>query len=129
MHRMNQTCSFLESIETLQSLAAFRHSLNTTQSMADFIFDLCREVIVYAESVGLESETEQLGEDQIGDSESRRLLGLVKQHKKKRLLFFNSEDGKRLRLSVQDHTLQRQPTQQYCVLCGMHRSSSREQGW
>ena len=74
--------------------------------MADFIYDISREVIVYAESVGLQSETKQLREDQIVNSESRRLLGLAKQRKKRRLLFFNSEDGKRLRLSVRDHTLQ-----------------------
>lgn len=127
--RMHKRREFLENKESFQSLRAFRHALNTTQSMADFIYDLCKELLVYAESVDVAPEGPDEEEEAIGETERQRLSELAKKRKKKRMLFFNSEDGKRLRLFVRDHTLKQQVTQQYCALCGMHRTSGDSQVW
>ena len=51
------------------------------------------------------------------------------EQKKESLAVFNGTDGKRLRLSIENHVVKQQKDQQYCALCGIRGIEGNHSGW
>lgn len=61
---------------------------------------------------------ERLDESVVSRTEMVHLKALAANRKRKRLVFFNSENGVKLRLAVRGHEQRQQVKVKYCVLCG-----------
>ena len=109
----------MQTKEAFQSLEKFRAGLNRVQSLADFVHDVSRELLAYAEEL---RRTDALAETddtaEVTAEESVHLRALAVTRKKKRLVFFNGTDGARLRLQVRGHEQKQQREAKYCCLCG-----------
>ncbi|PXF43292.1 hypothetical protein BWQ96_06931 [Gracilariopsis chorda] len=124
--RMSQKRDLLQSKETFRSLKSYRQALNGIQSLADFVHDASKELIVYAQSLGTEDNAETL---EVHQDEIQRLHTLARTRKRRRFVFFNGPDGISLRLNVKNHILKQQKGQQYCALCGVRGITENEEGW
>ncbi|PXF43106.1 hypothetical protein BWQ96_07140 [Gracilariopsis chorda] len=124
--RMSQKRDLLQSKETFRSLKSYRQALNGIQSLAEFVHDASKELIVYAQSLGTEDNAETL---EVHQDEIQRLHTLARTRKRRRLVFFNGPDGISLRLNVKNHILKQQKGQQYCALCGIRGITENEEGW
>lgn len=129
-YRMYERKDLLNSAASFKSLEMYRNLLNKVQSTADFMFDCSQELLHYAATLELLQRSEEVGDvtdEDVGDIEVARLMSLAKGRKRKRLFFFNSEDGKRLRLAVQGHS-PRQGHVHYCALCGQNTGAGSWRG-
>jgi transposase-like protein len=91
------------------------------QSLADFIYDVSRELLIHAEKLGWDSSTTPATASPsvgVSNAELTRLHGIAKRRVRKRILFFNTEDGLRLRLMATTHQQKQTPLSMYCALCG-----------
>lgn len=116
--RMSQRRDLLKSSDVFRGVEQFRSALNNVQSYGDFVHDLAPELLRYAEGLGPVSENE-LEQVSLGDPEGVRLSDLAKRRPGRRVNFFNTSEGVRLRLNVHPHTQRHLPgTFKYCALCG-----------
>lgn len=126
--RMDQKKELLETKETFQSLNFYRRSLNEVESLADFTYEVSRELLNYAKSLETSEIVETPNDDVVSDQDLQRLCSLAARRKRKRLLFFNGADGVKLRLSA-GHVMKQQKQQQYCALCGVKGCIGNDEGW
>jgi hypothetical protein len=118
---MEVKSSLLETSQTFRGLNEFRSSLNSVQSLADFIYDVSREPLIHAETLRWDSSTTPATASPsvgVSNAELTRLHGIAKRRVRKRILFFNTEDGLRLRLMATTHQQKQMPLSMYCALCG-----------
>lgn len=106
--RMTTRKDLLQSKETFQSVDCYRRNLNKIQSLADFVYDVSKELVLYSEK--LKKEADSGGRDQIGaeaevvaGQEASRLHSMAIQRKRKRLLLFKGAEGIKLRMQVRGH--------------------------
>ena len=100
--------------------------MNGVQSLADFIHDVSRELIAHADNLGkqdLESSPGGEMESIITEKEAAKLREQARSRKNRRLLFFNDENGSRLRLVVRGHEQRQQKSERYCALCGNNQNA------
>jgi hypothetical protein len=91
--RMSQKEDMLQTKEAFGSLDHCRNALNSVQSLADFVFDVAQELLVYADQLHQRNDPADLEIVEITDIEEARLLALPRRRRGKRLMFFNSPDG------------------------------------
>lgn len=116
--RVFERRDLLQSTSEFRSLDAYRNNLNKVQSTADFMLDAALDLLYNAQTWGMTNvETE---EHRILPEEQRALVALAAGRKRRRLDFFNSDKGVRLRLHVPGH-VPKQGAYFYCALCGQHR--------
>lgn len=127
--RMAQKKDMLGTKEVFQSLQYNRRTLNEVESLADFTYEMSRELLNYAKSLESSEVTETTNEDVVSGQDVQKLCRLAANRKRKRIRFFNGEDGLKLRLSVSGHVMKQQQHQQYCALCGVKGVAGNEQGW
>jgi hypothetical protein len=124
--RMSQNEDLLQTIDAFCSLDHYRNGLNSVQSLADFVFDVAQELLAYADRLQQQEDPADLDIIEITDIEEARLLALARRRRGKRLIFFNSPDGIKLRLHVHPHNQRQLPgTPKYCCLCGSGASGSK----
>lgn len=136
--RMMEKKDLLATARAFSSIDSYRHELNSVQSLADFVHDVCFELLDFAgkldgertTSVAQAAQEEDSTESDcgasktVGDAEASRLSRMAAKRLRKRFAFFNSEDGRTLRLCVPRHEQQQQGKDLYCALCGGHK-----EGW
>ena len=119
------------------SLLSFRNKLNHLEPFGDYVNHTCRELFTYADK--LERIQTNLASNNIvtstsssnptssvlEDSEIARLRLLGSKQKKRRLRFFNGDDGKRLRLECGTHVPKSSPPPRWCALCGSFSKNGR----
>jgi hypothetical protein len=93
-----------------QDLERFRSCLNSVQSLADFVLDASKELLIVADKKEKEYITDEgytvgiLSQDNpVTDEEVSRLIAAARSRKRYRIPFFNTEDGIKLRLVVAGH--------------------------
>ena len=127
-YRLQCKSKYLGSQEDFGSLNSFRASLNSVQSLADFIFDVSEEILEHADILQRASTRDASMSHALTDSMSgavtSRLSSLGKSRKRKRLLFFNEEDGINLRIRSSPHRQKQVKEHLYCALCGINRKHS-----
>eukprot|EP00474_Spongospora_subterranea_P005120 CRZ05578.1 hypothetical protein [Spongospora subterranea] len=106
--------------------------MNKLQSFADFIGELSSEMLDYAnelKSTELSATGEQSlqSEEITDDAEVRRLRSLARGKQRSRLNWFNSSDGKRLRVNIPHHSQRQILPQKRCCLCGNTPGCKRHQ--
>lgn len=119
--RMYERRDLLTESSSFGCLDRFRNSVNKVQSQPDFILDAALDLLSYAHQH--DSSDQEESPIALSESETQRLVELASNRKKKRIFFFNSTEGSKLRLNVTGHT----PVQkdcQYCVLCGQNKKNS-----
>jgi hypothetical protein len=131
--RFLQVKTHLETKESFRDLDHFRACLNSVQSLADFVLDTSKEMLIVADKREKESRAEQQnsGESQPPHSglsleEQSRLRAAATFRKRYRIPFFNSEDGVKLRLLVTGHDTRHVDSERHCALCG---NNSATNGW
>lgn len=72
--------------------------------MRDFIEDAAEELLTHAASL-FTVTNENVLVDVVDKKEDKRLMKLAQGRKRKRLMWFNSADGVRLRFGVNEHAL------------------------
>ena len=131
--RLNQKQDLLLNKGAFGSLETFRDSLNRLQSFADFVDDSVKEIIAHADVLKATSDvdngTAAAGYERISDcSLPKDEILLLKQNarnrKRKKMEFFNGEEGIRLRLQSGVHCQKQQNVDRYCALCRVHKN-----GW
>ena len=127
--RMTQKRNLLESRVSFQGLNSYRNSLNTLESLADFIYEASRELLNYAQFTETLEVNEVDNHTEISCENLQRLCRLAAARKGRRLLFFNASDGVILRLSVPGHVMNQQKEQQYCSLCGVRGIVGNDDTW
>ena len=121
---MNERPQILTSKEDFGGIDHYRDVLNGVQSFADFVLDVSRELLIHAHQISMASRHTVGGQERNGDvdipgAESASLRAMAGRRKNKRVAFFNSEDGIKLRLEVRPHNQRQLPgTIKYYCLCG-----------
>jgi hypothetical protein len=128
--RMLQTKRKLETKESFQDLDHFRACLNSVQSLADFVLDASKELLIVAdrkekECREIDQETTR-GISRVPLQEVSRLCDAARSRKRYRIPFFNTEDGVKLRLTIYGHETKHMGSKQHCALCG---NNSATAGW
>ena len=99
--RMSERVDLLESTESFKALYKYRNPLNKVQATADFMFDVSQELLSHADTPQENSDTVEAPVEIIrGSSEGRAILTKAKERKQNHLTFYNSTDGRKLRLNV-----------------------------
>jgi hypothetical protein len=100
--RIAERSDLLQSASSFETLDKFRHKINNVQPQGDFVSDIARKLLTYADTVaGLEeAQIRHVGATALTELEKIRLLDLAKNTKRRRLSFFNTQDGNGLRLDV-----------------------------
>ena len=110
----------MERKDTFQGIQQIRNSLSSVQSLADFFYDLSTEMLIYSET--LQGELFEGGavvrNTEVSSSEVAVLRAKASAGKKKRISFFNSQEGSILRLEVRGHEQRQQSRERYCALRG-----------
>lgn len=111
---------------TFPGLDEYRIQLSSVECFSDFVLDACKDILVYTvneceESAITTPSTNQQNPDK---AETQKLVKLAANRKRNRIPFFNSSDGKRLRLMVCEHTPVVTTAAQWCALCG-----GMKKGW
>lgn len=104
--RMRQRSDLLESMDKFGGVDKFRTALNKVQSLGDFIFEVCPELLRHADRIATERDASETPNAETVDTDNAtgaRLLKLAKQRKANRVDFFNTEDGMTIRLAMQPH--------------------------
>lgn len=125
--RIFERRDLLQNLGEFKSLERYRNALNKVQSTADFMLDSALDLLAHAQSIGAANSPHKKSVDSVGMEETRALIVLAAGRKRRRILFFNSDKGVKLRLSVTGHI----PTKNahlYCVLCGQNTGSDGK-GW
>jgi hypothetical protein len=127
---MLQTKRKLETKESFQDLDHFRACLNSVQSLADFVLDDSKELLIVAdrkekECREIDQETTR-GISWVPLQEISRLCDAARSRKRYRIPFFNTEDGVKLRLTVYGHETKHMGSEQHCALCGKNSATA---GW
>lgn len=133
--RIYEKRQFLDSADIFGSLDSFRHQLNSVQCINPFMIDSGIELLSYPcnltagdygsappENIEVRQSTNS---SKVPTEEIERLSRLSKERKSKRLTFFNSADGVKLRI-VANGDEPRQGNSLYCALCGKNCSPRRE---
>lgn len=119
--RMSEKAQLLEDKVQFGTLDSYRDALNSVESLADFIYVASRELLAYAENLskldGTGTELEN-NDPEIGAQEATDLIRMAASRKKKRLHFFNSANGIKLRMQVRDHFILTSAIPKDCILCG-----------
>ena len=119
--RMSERVDLLESTESLKALYKFRNPLSKVQATADFIFDVSQELLSHADTLQENSDTvEPHREITRGSPTVRALITKAKARRRNRLTFYNSTDGRKLRLNVKNHTPVQKTGVNRCSLCGQN---------
>lgn len=124
--RMAERGDLIESSAAFRSLDDYRHSLNCVQSLADFTFDLSKELLVYADDLtrpdvdddGSGTETVENSLTGLSPEAIQDLKRRAESCKRGRIPFFNTEDMTKLRLQVLGHN-PKQSGLAFCALCGV----------
>jgi hypothetical protein len=131
--RMLQMKSRLQTKESFQDLERFRSCLNSVQSLADFVLDASKELLIVADKKEKEYRNDEgytagtLSQDNpVTDEEASRLIAAARSRKRYRIPFFNTEDGIKLRLVVAGHETKHIESERHCALCG---NNSTTGGW
>ena len=124
--RIFERRDLLQSAEHFKSLESYRDALNRVEPTADFMLDTAVKLLLYARETNPHQPTQPLQPIQ-GTEDEIRLIGLAKQRKQKKLLFFNSSDGLNLRLDVPKHFPQ-QGVYTFCALCGQNSTEKDHEG-
>ena len=90
--RMEQKKDLLESRQAFQSLTSYWHSFNPVQSLADFGYEVSRELLI---SQSLETGDAVCGEeiDGVSDNEVIMLCNITARRRQKRSLFLTEQMG------------------------------------
>lgn len=121
--RLVETCGTDNGYE-FKSLHAFRSKLNSLESFADYVWAVSRELLGYGDLLQTQSGARSNFTNVTGADggpktpETKRLCLEAMRHKRKREVFFNSTEGKRLRLELHSHAPRLQATPKWCALCG-----------
>jgi hypothetical protein len=124
--RIAERSDLLQSASSYETLDKFRHNINNVQPQSEFVWDIARELLTYADKVARleEAQIRHLGATALTELEKIRLRNLAKNTKRRRLSFFNTQDGKRLRLDVPQHEQIQQQKSQWCALCSINRADN-----
>lgn len=98
--RMRRKESLLHISDSFRGLNQYRQALDRVQSLGEFVLDVSKELLTYAESLSPDMAYRDKHipiEINVSDSETIRLEKRAEQRTGKRILFFNSENGLRLR--------------------------------
>lgn len=131
--RIYEQRQLLQSSQTFQSLDSFRHSLNTVQSLPDFIFDSCLELLDYSCALQRQLEhsitTEIQGNVNSGqpliDENVKQLSARAKKCLRDRIPFFNSTEMREFRTNSLGHVPKHTRSKVYCSLCGVSQDGRR----
>lgn len=136
---MRERKDLLESLDKFGGFDRFRESLNKVQSLGDFIFDVCPELLRYAERLASgEKEASEAQNVDVGivnadsrivfdDPERSRLLNLARDRKRNRVELFNSQEGRKIRLTLQPQLQKFKSKKKHCALCGPDKERHRSQ--
>ena len=120
--------ALLRSSDSFRGLDQYRQALNRVQSLGDFVLDVSKELLTYAESLSQDTchaDTANI-EINVTESEATHLQRKARERKGKRILFFNSEDGMKLRFKYGMHIPEHmRGAALYCALCGNGRDGKR----
>lgn len=106
----------LKDVESFKSLDKFRNAVNKVSSTAEFMIDVSVELLTFAQTIN--PNRKRTEEPAVGSfAQEQRLIEKARGRKQKRLVFFNSEDGRKLRLDVKMHDPVHRASN-YCALCG-----------
>jgi hypothetical protein len=126
-YRLHCKGDLLQSREAFRGINSFRAAMNSMQSLADFIYDVSPNLLSHADRLEKEARAREreaaaassaLNEEILSDAAVARLSAQASLRKRRRLDFFNDDDGKRLRLAKVPHLQNQTATPQYCALCG-----------
>jgi hypothetical protein len=109
-YRLQLKADLLRSSEEFRSISAFRASMNSIQSLSDFIYDVSPDLLSHAEKLQKESRegmilntSEGAGHDCISNVDIARLSARALSRKRRRMQYFNEDEGRILRLSSIPH--------------------------
>lgn len=111
---------------TFKSLDNYRCALNRVQSTSDFMVDASLELLSHAKSIHCNTLAGPSDHD-ITVADGNKLMQKARGTKRRRLEFFNSEDGISLRLKAEGH-IPVHGLKRYCVLCGQNKQSKGTNG-
>ena len=83
----------------------YRDALNNVQSFSYFILDVSKELLAHADGLRSAPNSDAYDSDSqpLDDSKISRLRALALKRRSKRLIFFNSPDGVKIRLQTRLH--------------------------
>jgi hypothetical protein len=114
--RMSVREDLVETSESFKSVDRYRQILNNVQPLGDFVLDLCKEMLLHAKILRHIPDESRISEEKVV-----RLSEQARRRKRNRLEFFNTEDGRALRLSLtQRHEQLHESKPHWCVLCGQN---------
>jgi hypothetical protein len=124
-YRLQLKADILRSREEFRSISAFRASINSIQSLSDFIYDVSPDLLSHADKLQKESRegmilntSEGAGQDSISNVDLARLSARALSRKRRRMQYFNDDEGRILRLSSIPHIPNQTSNPLYCALCG-----------
>jgi hypothetical protein len=127
--------SRLQTKESFQDLERFRSCLNSVQSLADFVLDASKELLIVADKKEKDYRNDEgytagtLSQDNpVTDEEASRLIAAARSRKRYRIPFFNTEDGIKLRLVVAGHETKHIESERHCALCGNNSTTGGRRG-
>ncbi|CDF36962.1 unnamed protein product [Chondrus crispus] len=112
------------SASSFGGLDKFRDALNRCQSLADFIADVSGDLLQHADNLQKNEQNGEKGDHSgtvtvvIGDEDAKELSRKALLRKRCRLLWFNHQSGRKLRINVQEHPPCSTGKDVWCALCG-----------
>jgi hypothetical protein len=124
-YRLQLKTDLLRSREAFRRISAFRASMNSIQSLSDFIYDVSPDLLSHADKLQKESRegmilntSEVAGHDSISNVDIARLSARALSRKRRLKQYFNEDERRILRLSSIPHIPNQTYNPLYCALCG-----------
>lgn len=117
--RLYERRDLLSTTESFKSIDSFRNALNKVTPTAEFMLDAALHLLSQAQQLRVGQRWARQEEPQVPDTEAQDLISEARGRKRRRIAFFNSERGSKLRINVNGH-VPKQCVSLYCVLCGQN---------
>ena len=121
-YRLQCKANLLELRDSFGSMKRCRDSLSSVQSLSDFTYDVSGELLQHADGLQVASAVHDKmnrHKGSINYADVSRLSSLAKSRKRRRLIFFNEQDGIKLRTGS-THKENQVPELLYCSLCSIN---------
>jgi hypothetical protein len=124
-YRLRLKADLLRSREDFRSISAFQASMNSIQSLSDFIYDVSPDLLAHADKLQKEAREGMIfntfggaGHDSLSNVDIARLSARALSRKRRRMQYFNDDEGRSPRLSSIPHIPNQTSIPLYCALCG-----------
>lgn len=117
---INRWSDLLESKEKFQNLEKYPASINRGVSFGTLVLDLYPKLVRYADQMAPKesSAADSLAQISANTEEEELLRERVSQNRWNKISFFNSPDGRKIRLQLQPHPQRHTHQHKHCALCG-----------